>query len=239
MRNVTMAVLELAVFIVLPILLVFVLPCIGTEHVDNNELKPWEINRPKPPCPFPEENKHWKTPHEWHTWCSVSAFIREANPRLSDEERSEMTEAIIEWSDNYGVPLGLIVAVCHIESNFNAKALGPRTRYGRAHGAMQVMWPVHQGLAESCAVTQDKMLSADGGVRIGTMLLKGYIREEGSIAGGLSRYYSKPSSRYVIEKVMASYLTFEQLHAGLIQSGEATKAHQNESGKLRQIVRGR
>ena len=230
------ALLEIIAFIALPFIAVAALP---TLEATKTQPKPWEINRPKPPCPFPEGNKHWGTAEEWHTWCTISAYIKEMNPKLSEGERHSMADAIMEWSGNYSLPVGLIVAVCHTESNFNARALGPRTRYGRAHGAMQVMWPVHKALAESCSVSQEDLLSASGGVQIGTLLLRRYIQDEGSIAGGLSRYYSKPSSRYVVEKIMSSYLTFEQLHNRFISVTEVSKAYQSEAEKLRKIVRGR
>ena len=191
-----------------------------------------------PPCPYPEDNVHWMAPHEWALWCSVSNFIKEANTKLTYEERAEMTDAILKWSNEHELPVGLVVAVCHVESNFNAKALGPKTKHGRARGAMQVMWPVHQGLAESCSVEPDGMFSADGGVCVGTFLLKRYIAAEGSISGCLAKYFSKPSRNYIIEKVMSSYLTFDRLHSGSIRTGNISCSHQNESTKLRKIVRG-
>lgn len=192
---------------------------------------------PTPPCPYPEDNIHWMAPHEWELWCSVSDFIKEANSRLTYEERTDMTNAIIKWSNKFNLPIGLVVAVCHVESNFNAKAEGPKTKHGRARGAMQVMWPVHKGLADSCSVKPYEMFSADGGVCVGTFLLSRYIDAEGSISGGLAKYFSKPSRNYIIEKVMSSYLTFDRLHSGSIRTGSIACSQQNESTKLKRIVR--
>lgn len=190
-----------------------------------------------PPCPYPEDNVHWMAPHEWALWCSVSNFIKESNSKLTYEERADMTDAILKWSNKHNLPVGLVVAVCHVESNFNAKAHGPKTKHGRARGAMQVMWPVHKGLAESCSVKPYEMFSADGGVCVGTFLLQRYIAAEGSISGGLAKYFSKPSRNYIIEKVMSSYLTFDRLHSGSIRTGSIACSQQNESTKLKRIVR--
>lgn len=210
------------------------------EQLEQDDISAWNVmRRPDPPCPYPKDNVHWKSPGDWRKWCSVSGYIKEANPKLSYEERTEMADAIVEWSEKYGMPLGLIVAVCHVESNFNAKAIGPKTKYGQARGAMQVMWPVHQGLAESCGLNPDDVLTANGGVRLGAFLLQRYIDAEGSVSGGLARYFSKPSPHYIIEKIMTSYLTFDRLYAGRIYSGEVAGAHQREADKIRKIVRGR
>lgn len=209
------------------------------EQLEQDDISAWNVmRRPDPPCPYPKDNVHWKSPGDWRKWCSVSAYIKEANPKLSYKERTDMADAIVEWAEKYRMPLGLIVAVCHVESNFNAKAIGPKTKYGQARGAMQVMWPVHQGLAESCSLSPDDVLTANGGVQLGTYLLQRYIDAEGSVSGGLAKYFSKPSRNYIIEKVMSSYLTFDRLHSGRIRTGNISCSHQNEATKLRKIVRG-
>lgn len=234
--SIIIAILEITVFLVLPVILMFSASTFGLEKTEPKLL---EINRPKPPSPLQRGRGRWTHEHDWQTWNSINAFIQEANPSLQDHERKDMSDAIMKWSKHHKVPTGLVVAVCHVESNFRAGAIGPKTKHGRAYGAMQVMWPTHKDLAESYSIDHEQMLSADGGVCVGTRLLKGYIRESGSISGGLSRYYSKPSSRYIIEKIMTSYLTFEQLNSGLISAGEVSKSCQSESEKLKRIVRGR
>lgn len=205
---------------------------------NQDELSRWELDGWRPDPPAPPGVHSWMSPEEWKQWSCVSMFIDASNPNLPQKQRHDMADAIVEWSKRRSLPLALVVAVCHVESNFRAEARGPKTKYGQARGAMQVMWPLHKDFAATCGVNEADMTTADGGVKVGTLLLETYIKAAGSIAGGLSKYYSKPSAGYIVEKVMASYWTFEQLYHGLIYSPKIAETHQKETKALRKIMRG-
>lgn len=167
----------------------------------------------------------------------IEAYISYANPKLSPVDRQVMVQAIYENANQYSLPMGLVVAVIHIESNFNAGAIGPKTKYGRAMGAMQVMWPVHKGLAESVGVNEKSILTADGGVKVGCLLLSRYITAEKSITGGLIRFFSQPSPQYVLDKVMTAFLTYHQLSSGLLGLDMIAEAHKTEIASMKRLTK--
>lgn len=159
-------------------------------------------------------------------YVDLLAYISIANPSLAPKEIEDMSAAIIKSAKKYDLPVGLIASVVNAESTFVEGAIGPETHSGRAHGAMQVMWPLHKELAHSIGLRKADILTADGGVDMGCYLLKRYIQNKGSILGGLAHYFSAPSKTYVLEKVITGYLAFVQAEHSLI-SPDMVPAMQN------------
>lgn len=177
------------------------------------------------PCPEQEELRH------------IEAYISYANPRLASMDRQVMAKSIFDNAQEYNLPVGLVVAVIHVESNFNEKAVGIQTKYGRAMGAMQVMWPVHKGLAGSVGVDDQSILTAGGGVKVGCLVLSRYIATEKSITGGLIRFFSQPSPQYVLDRVMTAFLTYRQLSTGLLGLDMIEEAHKKEIASMKRLTK--
>lgn len=171
------------------------------------------------------------------TYMNVLAYIQNANPNLSQESREEMGKAIVKYSQQYELPVGLVVGVVDVESTFRADAVGRKTYSGRAKGPMQVMWPLHKDLAHSLKVNSVTILTADGGVKVGCYLLRRYIQHEKSILGGLVRYFSAPSRRYVLDAVLTTYLAFEQAEYGLISIDQIPTARKNEIKAMKDLTK--
>jgi soluble lytic murein transglycosylase-like protein len=53
--------------------------------------------------------------------------------------KQEINAIIDDVASKYKVPAAELKAIAQIESNFNPKAVGPKTRFGQAEGAMQLM----------------------------------------------------------------------------------------------------
>lgn len=193
---------------------------------------------PKPQEPTPPVAEQTAQESQDHNeMAHLDAYILYANPRLTSADRQVMAKAIVDNSKKYSLPIGLVVAVIHAESNFNAKAIGPQTKYGSAMGPMQLMWPMHKDLANSIGVDQKGILTAAGGVKAGCFLLSRYITAEKSITGGLIRFLSQPNPKYVLDKVLASYLTYKQISIGLVELDKIEEAHQKEIASMKRLTK--
>lgn len=161
---------------------------------------------------------------------NVARYIAVMNPSLPAEDGAAVAKAIVRWSDYYDVPTHIVVGIAHTESNFRPGAKGPQTSSGVAAGVMQVMYGVHSALlAKEGIPTLDAVLTADGGVRAGCLIFSRYLGAEKSISAALGRYFSQLDSRYILEKVVASALTFSQLDSGFVEPEQIREAHQRES----------
>ena len=161
---------------------------------------------------------------------NVARYIAVMNPSLPAEDGAAVAEAIVRWSDYYDVPTHIVVGIAHAESNFRPGAKGPQTSFGVAAGVMQVMYGVHSALlAKEGVPTLDAVLTADGGVRAGCLIFSRYLGAEKSISAALGRYFSQLDPRYILEKVVASALTFSQLDSGFVEPEQIREAHQRES----------
>jgi len=161
---------------------------------------------------------------------NVARYIAVMNPSLPVEDGAAVAKAIVRWSDYYDVPTHIVVGIAHTESNFRPGAKGPQTSSGVAAGVMQVMYDVHSALlAREGIPTLDAVLTADGGVRAGCLIFSRYLGAEKSISAALGRYFSQLDSRYILEKVVASALTFSQLDSGFVEPEQIREAHQRES----------
>ena len=169
-------------------------------------------------------------------YVDLLAYISIANPSLSQNEVGAMASAIVRNARKYDLPVGLVASVVNVESTFVADAIGPETHSGRAHGAMQVMWPLHKELAHSLGLRKADLLTADGGIDMGCYILKRYIQNKGSILGGLAHYFSAPSKTYVLEKVLTGYLAFIQAEHSLISPDMIPAAQDVEVSVLANIL---
>ena len=166
----------------------------------------------------------------------VKAFIRYANPKLSDSQARSTASHLIKWAEHYKLPVGLVVGVAHAESNFKIRAEGILVKGDRATGIMQVMWPMHQKLARHLGVKNKQDMFGELGVKVGCYLLKTYIRDEQSIIGGLKRYLSSLSKVYILEKVLTDWMVIEQAVTGTISIEEIRDSHQTERNYMKKLT---
>jgi soluble lytic murein transglycosylase-like protein len=117
---------------------------------------------------------------------ALALHIRNANPALSARACWRMASAFVVASMRFGVPLDLAVAVARAESGFNPAA---KSSAG-ATGVMQVMPNLHRDLLalRFGAPEQWSLVDPEKAILAGSFLLAGYLREEGTVEGALSRY---------------------------------------------------
>lgn len=117
---------------------------------------------------------------------ALALHIRHANPALSARACWRMASAFVVASMRFGVPLDLAVAVARAESGFNPAA---KSSAG-ATGVMQVMPNLHRDLLalRFGAPEQWSLVDPEKAILAGSFLLAGYLREEGTVEGALSRY---------------------------------------------------
>ena len=117
---------------------------------------------------------------------ALALHIRNANPALSARAGWRMASAFVVASMRFGVPLDLVVAVARAESGFNPAA---KSSAG-ATGVMQVMPNLHRDLLalRFGAPEQWSLVDPEKAILAGSFLLAGYLREEGTGEGALSRY---------------------------------------------------
>ena len=117
---------------------------------------------------------------------ALALHIRNANPALSARACWRMASAFVVASMRFGVPLDLAVAVARAESGFNPAA---KSSAG-ATGVMQVMPNLHRDLLalRFGAPERWSLVDPEKAILAGSFLLAGYLREEGTVEGALSRY---------------------------------------------------
>jgi len=116
----------------------------------------------------------------------LALHVRRVNPALSPRACWRMASAFVVASMRFGVPLDLAVAVARAESGFN-----PAAKSGAgATGVMQVMPNLHRDLLalRFGAPERWSLVDPEKAILAGSFLLAGYLREEGTVQGALSRY---------------------------------------------------
>lgn len=145
---------------------------------------------------------------------ALALHLRSVNPALSPRACWRMGASFVVASMRFGVPLDLAVAVARAESGFNPAA---KSRAG-ATGVMQVMPNLHRDLLALRFGASERwsLVDPEKAILAGSFLLAGYLREEGTAEGALSRYlgtfdktYQDRVSRYRSE-VQAAIDSFLQ-----------------------------
>lgn len=164
-------------------------------------------------------------------------YILSMNANTEQKKAEEMARSFVKWTRYYDVPLNLAVGVAHVESNFRPDAVGIQTASGKAIGSMQVMYSVHTALLEAEGIkSQDEVMTVDGGIRAGCYILNRYIRAEKSVTSALGRYFSRLDGNYILRKVLASALTFEQYRTGMLPIDGVKTAHEKESKTMGLLI---
>ena len=90
----------------------------------------------------------------------------EANQTIIAEIRSQTTAAIGKrWAD-------VAVRIAYVESRYNPRAIGPKTKYGRAAGVMQVM----PGTARALGFNPKRLTETKYGIAAGVAHMRLCIR---------------------------------------------------------------
>ncbi len=117
---------------------------------------------------------------------ALALHVRSVNPALSPRACWRMGAAFTVASMRFGVPLDLAVGVARAESGFNPAAKSP----AGATGVMQVMPLLHADLLALRFDAPQKwsLVDPEKAILAGCFLLAGYMREETTLEGALSRY---------------------------------------------------
>lgn len=101
------------------------------------------------------------------------------NPSLTGSQIHEIGSAVLKYSNEYGLPPNLIIAVIRVESSGRVSAVSPKG----AQGLMQVMpfWKNELGI-------EGTLFDIDNNIRAGVCILSGYIKRYG-YREGIARYY--------------------------------------------------
>lgn len=112
----------------------------------------------------------------------------------NDPSRLRVVQAVTRHAQAHGVPVNLALAITYAESRMRVNAIGPRTRYGRAYGSMQVLATTARTVDPN--VTPNSLLSYDTGARIGTAYLaRGFREQNGDPCRTAMRYHGGPNQR--------------------------------------------
>lgn len=133
-------------------------------------------------------------PEKQRQAAAVALHIRRVNPSVTPRACWRMGAAFTLASVRFGVPLDLAVAVARAESGFNPAA---KSRAG-ATGVMQVMPGLHHDLLALRFGAPEKwsLVDPEKAILAGSFLLAGYLREEGTLEGALSRYLGTFDATY-------------------------------------------
>ena len=151
----------------------------------------------------------WAWPAEKQRQAAALALhVRSVNGRLSPRAAWRIGAAFVVASVRFSLPLDLAVGVARAESGFNPAAL---SRAG-ATGVMQVMPDLHHDLLalRFGAPEEWSLVDPEKAVLAGSFLLAGYLGEEKTVEGALTRYlgafdgsYQDRVARYRAEAVQA------------------------------------
>lgn len=105
-------------------------------------------------------------------------------PRMDEDTRFKVAEAIVEESQLLDLDPTLVLAVMKVESRFEPNAVSPRG----ARGLMQVMPHVARSMTNGEA-THETLLDPVTNVRLGTRLLKSLVKQhKGNLPRALAAY---------------------------------------------------
>ncbi len=130
----------------------------------------------------------------------------------------EIAENILIASKKYSISFITIIAVMEVESSFNPMQIGPRTKYGKARGLMQVMpifWTKEFGL-KSKYDFHDIQIGIDSGTRV---LKKYLIQKNYDMKKALYKYVNG-DNQYIkdVYECMGKFVVFRSVSNIKIQN---------------------
>jgi soluble lytic murein transglycosylase-like protein len=114
---------------------------------------------------------------------NIKAYIRRANPYLSDEQVDQIAEAYLKASLKYDVPVSILLSVGYQESRFNPNAKRSDTQ---CYGIMQVNYTVWK---TKLRVTKRQLLIIDTNIDAGARILRYYYDQTGDWSEAIMKYY--------------------------------------------------
>lgn len=118
------------------------------------------------------------------TLAAVGAALFLAAPAVAADPTDGMIRTAVGLTEEYGLPDGLILAVCETESDFD-----PACVTGRCKGIMQIHSGYASGFAKAAGMDNYDLLAYADSMRIGAYLLSDYLdRYQGDIHFCLMAY---------------------------------------------------
>jgi len=132
----------------------------------------------------------------WAKIKQIRGIIEDSSENnLNIKEYTIMAGAIFDYSEEYDVPISLVMAVMKRESNFNPKALSS----AGARGLMQIMLPTAQDISPEIGRRHYNLYSIKNNIQFGTWYLwKMLDRFDGDVELAIRGYNCGPTC---VEKV--------------------------------------
>ncbi|MBW2288128.1 MAG: transglycosylase SLT domain-containing protein [Deltaproteobacteria bacterium] len=134
---------------------------------------------------------------------TILSILRVLNPRLRDQERQRIAQAVLDSSEKYGIDPALLMAVMWEESDVRPWAHSPKG----AIGLMQVM--PHMSAPSSMA---GNLTTIENNVELGCVILADNIRRLG-VEDGISSYFWGSEIRGVsyLHRVLEKHASVQRL----------------------------
>lgn len=135
----------------------------------------------------------------------IKKYIIKTNPKITDKTAGRIANSIVTNSKKENIPPELVVGIIEVESTFDPKATGPKTKHGRARGLMQVMpmWAKEFNLK-----SKRELHNIETSIQTGLKVFKIHLEEaNGNISRGLYRYVN--FDRSYVRKVYAAVDRFK------------------------------
>jgi hypothetical protein len=142
----------------------------------------------------------------------ISKLIAKENFQLSVTELAEFAIAITEYTEEYDVPVSLVMAITKAESNFNARAISP----AGAQGAMQLMPMTAEDIRVELNERNYAPFKIKTNVRYGTRYLEKLLRIfKNDVPAAISAYNTGPV-------LVAKYMSYFHCVTGLEKEEKVT-----------------
>lgn len=122
-------------------------------------------------------------------------------PQLDPNTLSEILISARRYSEEYDLPLTLILAIINRESTFNPVAVSK----AGARGLMQIMTSIHKEKLEEMGINAYQATHIDNNIRLGCWILRDYYEETGSMEEALKKYVGSDNSPYLMD-ILVGYL---------------------------------
>lgn len=123
---------------------------------------------------------------------TVVPTLLKLRPQLDIAIAEEISKAIIKYSRQYQLPPQFIVHLMRRESGFNILAVSK----AGAVGLMQVMPKAHKDKMAKLGISHSQLFHIDNNVRLGSMILRDYFDQTGSIEKALKKYVGGNHASY-------------------------------------------
>lgn len=117
---------------------------------------------------------------------SFVEYIKQVNPRVKDDDATNIASSIIKWGSEFKVSPTLLLAIAKVESTFDKHAIS----HAGAQGIFQVLprWHIDKIKKAKEDLGTPEMFKIEPNVYVGTLVIKDCTKKFGSIENALKCY---------------------------------------------------